>query len=163
MTVTYPKRRAGLDAMDEALTPLTRALRRFGAGKPVARPKETPLGAVLLATEQRERLRRILESERDIESHCITHAAITIRLESPGVIGAFDDGPYFVTEGTESAAVKELENILACGHRFIVSGLTFVVQTGTETRVFEYRLDRTPEGEAALCLTKEKLIPGMKK
>ena len=83
-TPTYPERRAGLDAMEKALTPLSRALRRFSAGKPVARATSTPLGAVVLATEQRDRLRAILDSEKDIESPRVTHAAIVIRIEAVG-------------------------------------------------------------------------------
>jgi hypothetical protein len=144
--------------MENSLTPLTRAVRRFSAGKPIGRTKDTPLGAVLLATEQRERLRGILDNEEGIESPIITHAAIAVRLQAPGVPVAFDDGPILVKEGTESEAVRELEAQLKCGNKFTVSGLTFVVQAGAEVRVFQYRIERTSEGDAALRLAGEKLI-----
>jgi hypothetical protein len=155
---TYPERRAGLDAMENSITPLTRALRRFSAGKPIGRPVDTPLGAVLLATEQRQRLRGILENEKDIQSPRITRAAITIRLRAAGVPVAFDDGPILVEKGTESEAVRELEGYLKCGHSFTLSGLLFVVEAGDETRVFQYRIERTAEGDAALKSVGETLI-----
>lgn len=136
--------------MEKSLSPLSRALRRFSAGKPVCRPEDTPLRAVLLATEQRERLRAILDSE-DIDSPRITHTALVILLDAAGSSVLFDDGPFVVIEGKESFTVRDLEQLLECGHKFTVSGLTFVVQSGAEKpRIFEYRAERTPEGEAAL-------------
>lgn len=144
--------------MEDSLTPLTRALRRFGAGKPVTRSKDTPLNAVLLASEQRERLRGILDSEEGLESPRITHAAIAIRLKAPGVPIEFDDAPIEVVEGTESEAVQYLEGQIKCGNGFTVSGLTFVVEAGADVRVFQYRLDRTPEGASALRLAGEKVL-----
>ena len=144
--------------MEENLTPLARALRKFTAGKPPAYPKDTPLAVVLLATEQRERLKRILAAE-DIENPRVTCTAIAVRLETPGSPVALDDGPIEVAEGAESGAVAWLEEHLKCGNKFTISGLTFVVQTGPDVRVFQYRIERTPEGDAAMKSAGEKLIP----
>jgi hypothetical protein len=143
--------------MENSLTPLARALRKFCAGKPISRANNTPLGAVTLAAEQRERLRKILENDKDIQSPSITHAAVTVLLEAPGVAVPFDD-LVLVEEGTESEAVRFLEAHIECGNTFTVAGLSFVVQAGDATRVFQYRVERTPDGDAALRLTGEKLI-----
>lgn len=162
MKTAYPKRRAGLDAMNESLTPIARAIKRFGSGKPVTRPTDTPLTAVLLATEQRDRLRAILESEEGIESARVTHAAIAIRIHARGALIPIPDDPgVLIIEGSESRAVAELEAQLKCENTFTVSGLTFVVEVQSETRVFQYRLERTPEGDAALNLATERLLKGV--
>jgi hypothetical protein len=111
-----------------------------------------------LATEQRGRLRGILEKEKGLESHSITEAAIAIQLRAPGVLVTFDGCLVFVEEGAESEAVRELEDHLNSGIRFTISGLVFVVKAGSEERVFRYRVDRTPEGDTALSLAGETLI-----
>jgi len=163
MTLTYPERRAGREAMENSLTPLTRAFRKFGAGKPIGRTSDTPLGAVLLATEQRERLRRILDNESGIQNPTITVVAIVVRLEALGASAAFDDGPILVEEGAESEAVRYLEGQLNCGNKFTVAGLSFVVEAGDETRVFQYRVERSTGGDAALKNASETLIQRRKK
>jgi hypothetical protein len=157
MKTAYPARRNGFEAMEDSLSPLTRALRRFGVGKPMARPTDTPLGAAVLAVEQRERLRGILASGEGLESPSILHTAITVLLVNSGTPVALDD-LILVEEGAESEAVAFLEAYLKCGHRFTVAGLSFVVQSGDEMRVFQYRIERTAEGDAALRLTSDDLI-----
>jgi hypothetical protein len=143
--------------MESSLVPLTKALRRFSAGQPMGRAIDTPLAAVVLADQQRERLRGILDSEEGLESPSIVHTAIAVLLENSGMPVALDD-LILVEEGAESEAVAFLEAYLKCGHKFTVAGLSFVVQSGDEMRVFEYRIERTAEGDAKLRLTSDHLI-----
>jgi hypothetical protein len=142
--------------MESSLTPLARAFRRFGAGKPMARPSDTPLGAAVLAVEQRERLRRMLAKE-GLESSSIAGVAIAVLTKHPGTPVELDD-LIEVVEGAESEAVALLEAYLKHGHKFTVAGLSFVVQSGDEMRVFQYRIERTAEGDAELKLTSDRLI-----
>src|SRR5215467_8218458 len=77
---TKQDRRAGHKAMEKVLTPMQRALRKFGSGKPPETPKNTPLGAVILATEQRARLFRLLNDPEDpVKGAKITSMAVVVR------------------------------------------------------------------------------------
>jgi hypothetical protein len=136
--------------MEEALTPMQRAARRFNSGRPPAPPKNTPLGAVLLATEQRTRFARILESERGLKNPRITSLAVVIRFARPADPNVLADA-ILVEEGKESKALAFLEMYGEKLKRdFIVVGLQFAVQDASEKRLVAYPIDRTPEGEAAL-------------
>jgi len=148
---TYPERRAGLDAMEKVMenSPLKRALRKFNAGRPAKQPVDTPLGAVVLAVEQRERLARLLNDE-GVEAHITT--AIITRHKTPGIIGDYAEDTA-LNEGSVHTALKELEFAVQRGDHFTVSGLMFAIETAEATDVFTYTLERTPEGCAAL-LTK---------
>jgi hypothetical protein len=160
-SLTHPGRQVGYKAMEETITPLARAMRRFSAGKP-AFPKNTPLAVVSSATEQRERLRQKLDSEPGLDSPQIEAVAIILQLDNPGLMAMdepLEDAPLIVEEGTESEAVAYLEDHLKCGNTFAVSGFLFVVRSGDEKRVFTYKVARTPEGDAALNLASERLIP----
>jgi hypothetical protein len=141
--------RQGIKKMDESLTPLARALRKFNAGRPTKQPVDTPLGAVVLAVEQRDRLARLLKDE-GVEAHISTQ--IITRHKAPGVIGVYPEDTV-VNEGETHTAVRELEFYVQRGDRFIVSGLVFAIETESDADVVTYTLERTPEGHAAL-LTK---------
>ena len=58
--------------------------------------------------------------------------------------------------------MRELEAYIELEHKFTVSGLTFVVEAGSEVRVFEYRLNARLR-LAALRLAAEKLIQRSKR
>jgi hypothetical protein len=141
--------RQGIKKMDGALTPIARALRKFNAGRPTKQPVDTPLGAVVLAVEQRDRLARLLKDE-GVEARISTQ--IITRHETPGIIGDYPEDTV-VNEGSVHTAVGELEFYVQRGDRFTVSGLTFGIETETDADVVTYTLERTPEGQAAL-LTK---------
>src|ERR1035437_1981353 len=70
MAFTNADRQAGRSAMEKVMdfSPLKRALRKFTAGRPTKQPVDTPLGAVVLAVEQRDRLARLLKEE-GVEAH----------------------------------------------------------------------------------------------
>jgi hypothetical protein len=141
--------RQGIKKMDESLSPLARALRKFNAGRPTKQPVDTPLGAVVLAVEQRDRLARLLKDE-GVEAHLSTQ--IITRHTTPGIIGDYPEDTV-VNEGAVHTALGELEAYVQRGDHFTVSGLTFAIVTESDAEVVTYTLERTPEGHAAL-LTK---------
>jgi hypothetical protein len=138
--------RQGIKKMDESLTPVARALRKFNAGRPTKQPVDTPLGAVVLAVEQRDRLARLLKDE-GIEAHISTQ--IITRHITPGSSAARPED-IAVNEGATHTAVRELEFYVQQGERFTVSGLVFAIKTESGADVVTYTLERTPEGHAAL-------------
>jgi hypothetical protein len=141
--------RQGIKKMDESLSPLARALRKFNAGRPTKQAVDTPLGAVVLAVEQRDRLARLLKDE-GVEAHLSTQ--IVTRHSTPGIIGDYPEDTA-VNEGAVHTALRELEFYVQRGDRFTVSGLVFAVATENDADVVTYTVERTPEGHAAL-LTK---------
>ena len=142
--------RQGIKKMDESLTPVARALRKFNAGRPTKQPVDTPLGAVVLAVEQTDRLARLLNDE-GVEAHISTQ--IITRHPMPGSSAVFTEETA-VNEGATHTAVKELELHVQNGNRFTVLGLVFAIETESDAdNVVTYTLERTPEGQAAL-LTK---------
>lgn len=75
--------------------------------------------------------------------------AVVIRFNDPRPNALAD--AILVEEGKESQAISNLEMYGANFKRkFIIAGLQFAVQDGTEKRFFAYPIDRTQEGEAAL-------------
>jgi hypothetical protein len=149
MNFTNADRRAGHKAMEKSLTPMQKAYRKFLSGKPPVTPKNTPLGAVALATEQRQRLAGIL-AEEGLKAARVTGVAVVIRFV-PSVPDALAD-TIPVEEGKEGQAVATLETYGAKFKRsFEIVGLHFAVQDGRkEKRLFSYPIERTPEGHAAL-------------
>ena len=141
--------RQGIRKMDDSLTPLGRALRKFSAGRPTKQSVDTPLGALVLAVEQRDRLSRLLKDE-GIEAQLSTQ--IITRHKLPGVSVAHTENTV-VNEGALHTAVRELEFHVQQGHHFTVLGLTFSIETENDADIVTYTLERTPEGQAAL-LTK---------
>lgn len=134
--------------MEKSLTPMQKAYRKFLSGKPPATPKNTPLGAVALATEQRLRLTGILAEQR-LKAARITSMAVVIRFVPPVPDAPADT--ILVEEGKEGQAISHLESYRAKFKReFVIAGLQFAVQDGKEKRFFAYPIERTPEGEAAL-------------
>lgn len=131
--------------MEESLTPTVKAFRRFAAGRKPEQPKDTPLGALLVATEQRERLRRILDTQEGLQDTQITGAAVVLRFE--GHEGGY---PVIVKEGSESGALAQFEEYTRLGRAFHICGLMFTVRSGSEMYPFAYLIERTPEGSAAL-------------
>lgn len=130
-------------------SPLKRALRKFNAGRPTRQPVDTPLGAVVLAVEQRDRLARLLKDE-GVEARI--SAEIITRLKLPGAsVDIAED--TVLSEGSTHTALRELEFHVQHGGRFNVSGLVIAIETAEATDVVTYTLERTPEGCAAL-LTK---------
>jgi hypothetical protein len=145
---TNRDRQAGRKAMEQSLSPMQRAYRKFLSGRPPAAPKNTPLGAVTLAAEQRKRLANILAAE-GVRGSRITSMAVVIRLVDPRPGLPADAIP--VEDGKESQAISALEMYGAKLKKdFIIAGLQFAVQDAKEKRFFAYPIDRTPEGEAAL-------------
>lgn len=138
--------RNGIKKMDESLSPLARALRKFNAGRPTKQAVDTPLGAVVLAVEQLERLARLLKDE-GVEAHISTQ--IITRHKTPGIIGTCTEDTV-VNEGSVHTAVRELEFYVERGDHFTVLGLTFAIETEGAADVVAYTLERTPEGHAAL-------------
>jgi len=151
MAFTNADRQAGRDAMEKVMdnSPLKRALRKFNAGRPTKQPVDTPLGAVVFAVEQRDRLSRLLKDE-GVEARLSTE--IITRLKLPGASVAFPEDTV-LNEGSAHTALQELEFHVQNGGRFNVSGLVFAIETAEATDVVTYALERTPEGYAAL-LTK---------
>jgi hypothetical protein len=143
--------REGIKKMEKVMdaSPLKRALRKFNAGRPTNQPVDTPLGAVVIAVEQRDRLARLLKDE-GVEAQISTQ--IITRHKTPG-IGVDYSEDTAVNEGSVHTAVRELEFYAQRGDQFTVSGLTFAIETAEAADVFTYTLERTPEGCAAL-LTK---------
>jgi hypothetical protein len=134
--------------MEKTLTPMQRAYRQFLSGRPPANPKNTPLGAVALATEQRKRLADIL-SEQLLKAARITSMAVVIRFVPP--VPETPADTILVEEGKEGRAIAFLEAYGAKFKRsFVITGLQFAVRDGMEKRFFAYPIERTPEGEAAL-------------
>jgi hypothetical protein len=147
MNFTNEDRQAGRKAMEKSLTPTQRAYRRFLSGRPPAMPKNTPLGAVTLATEQRERLAAILKDEA--KTARIQGTAVVIRF-TPTVPDTPADS-ILVEEGKEGQAIAFLEMYGKKFKReFVIAGLQFNVQEGKKCTFFVYPIERTPEGEAAL-------------
>jgi hypothetical protein len=135
--------------MEATLTPMQRAYRKFLSGKPPAEPKNTPLSAVALATEQRKRLADILAREEGLRNPRITSMAVVIRLYDPPPNLRAD--AILVEEGKEGQAITFLELYGAQFKRtFIIAGLQFAVQDGREKRLFAYPIERTQEGKKAL-------------
>lgn len=148
MNFTNADRRAGYKAMEHSLTPMQKAYRKFLSGKPPATPKNTPLGAVVLATEQRKRLADLLIKER-VEGARITSMGVVIRFV-PSVPKTPADF-VVVEEGKEWQAIAFLEQYeTKFKLAFVIAGLLFVVQDSKEKRPFAYPIERTPEGEAAV-------------
>jgi hypothetical protein len=141
--------REGIKKMDESLSPLARALRKFNAGRPAKQAVDTPLGAVVLAVEQRDRLARLLKDE-GVEAHLSTQ--IITRHKKLGSTALLTEDTV-VNEGSVHTAVRELEDYVQLGDRFTVLGLVFAIDTESGADVVTYTLERTPEGHAAL-LTK---------
>jgi hypothetical protein len=153
---TNEDRQAGRKAMEKALTPMQKAYRKFLSGKPPAAPKNTPLGAVTLATEQRKRLADILGKEK-VKGARITSIGVVIRFVPP-VPGAPADF-IIVEEGKEGQAIMSLEQYATKFKRtFVIAGLLFAVQDSKEKRPFAYPIERTPEGDAAVLWSYERQI-----
>ena len=133
--------------MEEALTPMQRAHRRFVSGRPPITPQNTPLGAVALATAQRKRLAEILVKEKGLKDPRITSMAVVIRLVPP--LGERLADTILVDEGQESKAIAFLEQYRG-RFDYVIAGLLFAVLDGGEKRFLPYPIDRTPEGEAAI-------------
>src|SRR5271166_2744019 len=110
---TNRDRQAGHRGMEAALTPMQRAYRKFLSGKPPAEPKNTPLSAVTLATEQRKRLAEILAREEGLNNPRITSMAVVIRFTDAPPDRLADAIP--VEEGKEGQAIAFLETY---GNRF---------------------------------------------
>lgn len=145
---TNADRRAGQKAMEEVLTPIQRAYRKFLSGRPPATPKNTPLGAVALATEQRQRLTKILADEGLVRAH-IVGMAVVVRFNPP--VPETPSDTILVEEGKEGSAIAFLEQYGAKYRRpFVIAGLLFTVKDDQEKRFFVYPIERTPEGEQAL-------------
>jgi hypothetical protein len=145
--------------MEAVLTPMQRAYRRFLSGKPPAEPKNSPLSAVTLATEQRKRLSDILASEAGLKNPRITSMAVVIRFNDPPPNLLAD--AILVEEGKEGQAIAFLETYCNRFKRtFIISGLQFAVQDGKEKRLFAYPVERTPEGKRALEWSCNRQISG---
>ena len=134
--------------MEQALTPMQKAYRRFISGRPPAVPKNTPVGAVSLAISRRKKLAEILASEEGMKNSRITSTAVVVRPAKP-IPGALAD-TVPVEEGKEGQAISTLETCSA--HReFIITGLQFAIQDAGEKRLFAYLIERTPEGIEALA------------
>jgi len=127
--------------------PLKRAFRKFNAGRPARQPVDTPLGAVVLATEQRDRLARMLKDEGVEARHVST--VIIGRVNGPGFDGDLAED-IIVNEGSAHTALYELELHALQGRSFTVLGLTFLIETAEATDVVAYTVERTPEGCATL-------------
>jgi hypothetical protein len=148
MNFTNADRRAGYKAMEQSLTPMQKAYRKFLSGKPPDAAKNTPLGAVALATDQRKRLADLLTKEH-VKGARITSMGVVIRFvpfvpETPADF-------IIVEEGKEWQAIQALEQYRTKVKRdFVIAGLLFAVQDSKEKRGFAYPIERTPEGQAAL-------------
>jgi hypothetical protein len=135
--------------MERALTPMQRAVRRFNSGRPPATPKNTPLGAVMLATEQRKRFAEILAAEKGAKHPRITSMGVVIRFPNPDPNALADF--ILVEEGEEGQAKALLEMYGAKSKgEFTIAGLQFGVQDGKEKRQVAFPIDRTQKGEEAL-------------
>lgn len=157
MNFTNADRRAGRAAMENSLTPIQKAYRKFLSGKPPVTPKNSPLGAVTLATEQRNRLARILKDEK-LKAR-ITGTAVVIRFVPPSRDVPADTIP--VEENKEGQAIALLEVYgTKFKRQFVISGLMFTVLDGKEKRFFAYPIERTPEGEAALLWSCQRQVSG---
>jgi hypothetical protein len=135
--------------MEMNLTPMQRAYRKFLSGRRPDVPKNTPLGAVTLATEQRKRLTKILADEKKLKQPRITSMAVVVRFTDarPNALAA----AILVEDGKEGQAISTLEMYGAKRKReFIIAGLQFAVQDATEKRFFAFPIEYTPEGKAAL-------------
>jgi hypothetical protein len=153
-------RRAGRAAMEKSLSPIQKAYRKFLSGAPPATPKNSPLGAVTLVAEQRNRLARILEKEKTKAR--IAATAVVIRFVPPSRDALADTIP--VHEGKEGQAISFLEMYGAKFKRqFVITGLMFTVTDGKEDRFFAYPIERTPEGEAALLWSCQRAVSGQVK
>jgi hypothetical protein len=138
---TQLDQQAGYEAMEKSLTPMQKALRKFGAGRPPVPPKNTPMAAVSLVIEQRERLLQKLQ-DSGLKNPRITSAAIVVRPTSEATPSAL-----LVVEGRESEAVAFLERIAG---RFVIVGPMFAVQDDSDKMPFALLIERTPGGQAAL-------------
>lgn len=153
---TNEDRQAGRKAMEKALTPMQKAYRQFLSGRPPASPKNSPLGAVSVATDQRKRLAGIL-SEKRVKAARITSMAVVIRFVPP--VPETPADAIIVEEGKEGQAVAFLEQYGTKYKKdFVIAGLIFAVQDATEKRAFPYAIERTPEGEAALIWSYQRQI-----
>ena len=141
--------------MEEALTPMQKAYRRFVSGRPPAAPKNTPLRAVTLATDQRKRLAEILAGEKGLKDPRITSMAVVIRFVPPLRERLADT--ILVEEGKESKAIAFLEQYVT-KFKFAIAGVLFAVLEDTEKRFLPYPIERTPEGEAAMVWSLERQL-----
>jgi hypothetical protein len=145
---TNADRQAGRRAMEDSLTPMQKAYRKFLSGKPPDSPKNTPLAAVTLATEQRTRLEGILKKER-VKDARITSMGVVIRF-----VPFVPDAPaalIVVEEGKEGQSVALLEQYATKFKRnFVIAGLLFAVQDNKEKRGFAYPIERNAQGQAAV-------------
>lgn len=137
--------RQGVKKMDDSLSPLARALRKFNAGRPAKQAVDTPLGAVVLAVEQRGRLNGLLAEAGATLSRTI----IVIEATVPGIAVPVQDW-IDVAEAAESDAVAFLEDTNRSGYTFVVTGLKFVVVSDGGETVVDYAVLRTAEGREAL-------------
>jgi hypothetical protein len=145
---TSEDRQRGYREMEKTLTPLVKALRRFSAGRPPENPPNTPLGAVMMLTEQRKRLETVLSAEK-VRHPRITSMGVVIRIV-PAVPGGLAD-TILVKDGKEGEAIQQLEEYRRVTKRdFVISGIVFAVEGSGEKRPFAYLIERTPEGKAAL-------------
>jgi hypothetical protein len=161
MAFTNTDRQAGRVAMEEKLTPMQKAARWFLSGKPPVTPKNTPLGAVTLATEQRARLSKILTDPKvGLKNPHVTSAAVVIRIpHAPNPNLPADT--ILVVEGKEGQAVRDLEMYAdVCKCEFIIAGLLFAVQDDGEKQFLGYPIERTPEGQAAVRWSWERQMSG---
>ena len=142
--------------MEESLTPLARALRRFNAGKPLKQLKDTPLAIVVLAVEQRDRLANFLAGEEGVESPKITATNIVGLLKVQGSTTPLVEHVE-IEDGKESEAVAWLEAHRNYGHKFRTSGFVFVIRVGRKEHIVSYRVERTPEGDAVLKIIEMRL------
>lgn len=159
MNFTNADRRAGREAMESTLTPMQKAYRHFLSGKPPERPKDTPLAAVALATEQRARLADILVKQ-GLKDARITSMAVVIRFVPAVPKTPADAIP--VVEGKEGEAISLLAMYGETFKReFVIAGLQFGVQDGKkEKRMFTYPIERTPEGQQALLWSQQRQSSG---
>jgi hypothetical protein len=143
--------RNGIQKMEESLSPLDRAVRKITAGRPARQAVDTPIGAVALAEEQRERLTRLLEEE-GIQAHVL--AQIITEQESPNALEPF---PWTtdVEEGSTYKALHDLELFVREGGRFVFTGLKFSIEPKNEVEsahTITYTLKRSTDGQAGVLV-----------
>ena len=139
---------------------MQRVYRKFLSGRPPAAPKNTAIGAITLATQQRYRLRRLLDADQDMSAAQITGVAVVIRIAG-GEPSALAD-TIVVQEGREGEALSMLQQYgEQMGVEFSIAGLIFAGQEGKTKMQFAYPIDRTPEGEAALLWSCQRQSSGV--
>jgi hypothetical protein len=142
-------RSAGWQGMQNALTPIMRAQRQFVTGRPSMAEVKTPLAAVSFATEQHDRLLRIL-SEKGIRDAKVTSAGIVVRFPAPVPGGAVADTLSF----KPASAHETLKMLEIYGKRyrreFVVAGALFVVRAGQEKALFRRFADGSEASRTAV-------------